>query len=329
MIHYYFDGNLKPGSVIQHCSKFTFNYPCESENSCNPIKVVFSKGIYQIECYGAGFEDERIFSINNTYRTFSGYGAYTKGLIHFKEQQTLFLYIGASKGKFNAIYETDPINGGYASCGATDVRLVNGSYSLFDSLKSRIMVAGGSGSIDSSFGQIGHGGTIEGYNATMSYNRHTNDYFDPPRFTPGGTQRNGGECLNDYKCIPGSFGVSRSRQNSGDHGAFGGGGYFSGGSYDEMGSGGGGSSFISGHTGCDAIDIESSDFDSIISTGQSIHYSRLQFYDSVMKSGEETKYIKPGIVIITILNPKYTCGVPPSQIKIPIPPILFFFIITK
>ncbi len=51
-----------------------------------------------------------------------------------------------------------------------------------------------------------------------------------------------------------------------------------------MTSSGGGSSFISGHNGCDAI-AENSTSSSIIHTGQPNHYSGLVFVDTVMVDG--------------------------------------------
>lgn len=48
---------------------------------------------------------------------------------------------------------------------------------------------------------------------------------------------------------------------------------------------GGGSSFISGHEGCDAIKEESTE-NNIIHTGQSIHYSGLYFTNTLMIDGE-------------------------------------------
>jgi murein DD-endopeptidase MepM/ murein hydrolase activator NlpD len=49
-------------------------------------------------------------------------------------------------------------------------------------------------------------------------------------------------------------------------------------------SGAGGSSYISGHDGCDAIAEETTE-DNIIHTGQSVHYSGLKFKDTVMIDG--------------------------------------------
>ena len=68
----------------------------------------------------------------------------------------------------------------------------------------------------------------------------------------------------------------------------GGGGYYGGGHGVHTGNswpgGGGGSSFISGHDGCDAIN-ESSVVSNIIHTVQSTHYNGFQFFDTVMIDG--------------------------------------------
>ena len=57
-----------------------------------------------------------------------------------------------------------------------------------------------------------------------------------------------------------------------------------------MGGGTDGSSFISGHNGCDAIKEESTE-NNIIHTGQSVHYSGMYFTDTVMIDGEGYKWI--------------------------------------
>ena len=48
-----------------------FSYPCNSNFSCTPYRVILSNGIYLIECYGAG---------NNPNRFSSG-GGYISGII--------------------------------------------------------------------------------------------------------------------------------------------------------------------------------------------------------------------------------------------------------
>ena len=298
MIEYSFPSVLPQNTVSFERRKVIFNYPCESENACYPYNVTFPKGFYQIECFGAGYQ--------NSEGNHWGYGAYVKGSIHFTKKTELFLYLGAQSGKFNAISSEVVNYNGVYSCGASDLRTVYGNYDSFDSLKSRIMVAGGSGSADSCDGQYGYGGTLKGEDAVSTYNFYFDEEYPDPLIAYGGTQTKGGQCKGEG-CIEGRFGNSIGKSGSSDHGGFGGGGYYSGASFDLMGNGGGGSSFISGYKGCDAIDPESNDYDSIKHTGQSIHYSGLMFFDSEMISGSKTNYTGLGKVIITILNPCLTC----------------------
>ena len=63
--------------------------------------------------------------------------------------------------------------------------------------------------------------------------------------------------------------------NSNDAGGFGGSGYYSGATFFPMGNGGGGSSFISGYKGCDAIDINSTDFEMEILTNLMEYWNAL------------------------------------------------------
>ena len=198
----------------------------------------------------------------------------------------------------------------------------------FGSLKSRIIVAAGSGGIDSYLGDYGYAGALNGSNSIMTYNFVSGNHLDSPLFAGGATQTKGGQCKsNDDNCIPGRFGVSTGKKST-DHGSFGGGGYYSGASYetpDHMGNGGGGSSFISGYPGCDAINKSSTGFDNIIHTGQSRHFSGHVFYDMTMKSGNDTKYTSNGKVIITILSMMFT---PVKIIRIKIPTIFLTFFIS-
>ena len=69
-----------------------------------------------------------------------------------------------------------------------------------------------------------------------------------------------------------------------DYGGFGGGGYYGGTSYGITFGGSGGSSFISGHKGCNAV-LENSDF--IEHSNDSVHYSGLVFSNTTMIAGNE------------------------------------------
>ena len=200
-------------------------------------------------------------------------GGYVSGNILLKAQEKLYVYVGESPryGSMSC-YISNPNtafnSSHFGTCavggGATDVRTAIGSdWDDFNSLKSRIMVAGGGGggiyigNGGASGGLIGYSGI--GFNSTVSYSIGT-----------GGTQ-NGS-----------SFGKSLRATTMG------GGGYYGG--YGGSGANaGGGSSFISGHDGCDAIKEESTE-NNIIHTGQSVHYSGMYFTDTVMIDGEGYKW---------------------------------------
>ena len=200
-------------------------------------------------------------------------GGYVSGNILLKAQEKLYVYVGESPryGSMSC-YESNPNtafnSSHFGTCavggGATDVRTTIGSdWDDFNSLKSRIMVAGGGGggiyigNGGASGGLIGYSGI--GFNSTVSHS-----------IGVGGTQNSS------------SFGKSLRATTMG------GGGYYAGNSGAAANSGGG-SSYISGHNGCDAIKEESTE-DNIIHTGQSVHYSGMYFTDTVMIDGEGYKW---------------------------------------
>ena len=102
---------------------------------------------YTIECWGAqgGTEGSYI----------GGKGAYTKGTLSLEKNSTLYVYTGAcgDRGSSGAVFNNGTVrmaqsNGSYyhgAGGGSTDIRLTNGAWNNFESLKSRIMVAAGGG----------------------------------------------------------------------------------------------------------------------------------------------------------------------------------------
>ena len=213
--------------------------------------VVPSDGYYEIELWGA-------------VGTGAAYGGYTKGAVYLKKDTTLYIYVGQKSSKvgntsgFNSGTGT---SAGYPGGGATDVRLVGGAWNDFDSLKSRIMVAGGGGTANG--GVPGAAGGLNGYN-------------NGSNTTMGGTQTAGGAGSSADR--NGRFGYAYG-------GTGGGNGYYAGGGSGFTTGAGGGSSFISGHDGCDAIS-ESSTETNIIHTGDSIHYSGLKFVDTIMVDGK-------------------------------------------
>ena len=260
-------------------------------------------GVYKIECWGASGGDL------NAYK--GGKGAYTNGNIRLNKDQLLYLYIGELGGR-TAIPST-PFNSG--SCqtdngiewqwgrsggGATDIRLVSGTWNDFNSLKSRIMVAaGGGGANNRNCTEIGSttgpyygdgnggygGGLIGGAGTTENHINPLNNIVGGYYTDTGATQTSAGYCTaylpytnNGYG---GGFGISNGNAQAG-----GGGGYYGGASLLHCG-GSGGSSFISGYTGCNAID-QSSTSDKILHTGSPIHYSTFIFTNSQMIAGNSS-----------------------------------------
>ena len=223
---------------------------------------------YKIECWGA-----RGGGI--AYKPWPC-GAYSSGIVHADKHTLLYVYVGQEGAngqeildyRFNGggvFTKTDPVDSNNnTGGGATDIRLVNGDWDDFASLKSRILIAAGGGGMVSPGKPVGYGGNLTSSNAS----------YDEAR-TANGVGQNYG-----YK-----FGIGQSALRAG-----GGGGYYGGNAVAYAATGG--SSFISGYTGCDAIS-ESSTEDNIIHTGQPNHYSGYVFTNSVMIAGDATMP-KPG-----------------------------------
>lgn len=252
------------------------------------------EGVYAIELWGASGGIV-------TSDAESGAGGYTKGSIHLKKGDTMYVYVG-EKGSNN---RTATFNGGgyggygtkngYGNSGggATDIRLINGNWNDIEGLKSRIMVAGGGGGVAAgsynSAGEKSYAGGLTGYSG---------GYYSGHSFVnqngKGGTQIAGGAKGNNHSngtgtAYSGSFGTGGNNDTtSSSYGAGGGGGgYYGGGAGGSTGyggagqGGGGGSSFISGYAGCNAIDKDGNP------TSQPNHYSGLIFHDKLMLSGKE------------------------------------------
>ena len=290
----------------------TFEYLFDYTGSEQEFTVPYT-GTYKIELWGGG-------SIAH------GRGAYVSGTGDFNKNTNLYLYIGQngySYGNFGYSYNRTctgycygtPFNGGgrgagangYSGGGATDIRLVNGSWNDSSGLRSRIIVAAGAGSLSSGNGgpgeSIAAGGLI-GYNGTR--NRCDNGTASYCQFGYGATQTAAG---SSYRA--GSFGIGGDGGAGGYNnssypypwnGGGGGSGYYggAGGNGDTCcgsgGSGGGGSSFISGHNGCVAIESSASLTPRLDSSGNrcangttdiecSKHYSGYIFTDTVMIDG--------------------------------------------
>ena len=280
-------------------SEWTFEYTGAEQEFTVP-----TDGDYKIELWGAN-------------------GGYTSGILSLNRMvyDKLYIYVGQIRQTgsssdsglaYNGGGSGDYFNRGYrirGGNGATDIRLINGSWNNFTSLKSRIMVASGGGTC-SGGGECTGGGLI-GYTAS--------DY----RNGTGATQIAGGVATSP--ATNGSFGKGGNGyiQDKGtvwtNDGFGAGGGYFGGGGgnggpaasgANRRGSGGGGSSFISGHAGSVAIAEESTEnnivfrndsnnipCNSNISSGYnqsgynidytcSLHYSGLVFTNTIMIDGQ-------------------------------------------
>ncbi|MBQ8131470.1 MAG: hypothetical protein IJ193_03175, partial [Bacilli bacterium] len=221
-------------------------------------------GYYKVELWGAEGGAGRLDW--STIRA-GGLGGYTSGTIKLNKGEKLYVYVGGHPEISGTIDKYTGGTGGYngggnggndgnkdadsepggAGGGATDIRLLNGSWDDFDSLKSRIMVAGAGGG-GTYFNLGGVGGTLTG---------------------------------STYQFGIGQNGVDF---NSGTGG--GGSGYYGGSTNDTTsgGLGSGGTSYISGHEGCDSIS-DSSTEDNISHTGSSNHYSHYIFTNTTMIDG--------------------------------------------
>ena len=224
-------------------------------------------------------------------------GGYTFGIINFQNNYTIYIYVGNS----NIAQDNYSFNGGAPGeapgGGATDIRLTNGNWNEFNSLKSRIMVAGGGGggfyNLTTSSRQPGHAGGLSGISANCKYTETLTDGYsgEGGKQTRGGSHGTGEHSGQQLEKGNGSFGYGGYgylRDHIASSG--GGGGYYGGGHGVHPGNswtgGGGGSSFISGHTGCNAISSSSSSTN-IVHTGQPNHYSGYVFTNTVMKAGNE------------------------------------------
>jgi hypothetical protein len=289
--------------------KKEFLYPCgDNKISCHPIEVFLPAGTYRFECYGASGGT----SGNGT----GGYGAYVSGNIKLNSIKQMFLFIGAKghttvgqptfngggRGHLNPSQHDIGASGG----GSTDIRLINSTG--LNGLVSRIIVAGAGGGGESYYygAKGGNSGIFNGEDGEIANYPTTNSitYSEGANSTDGG---NGDRCVyNDGKQCniirhghSGGFGFGRSGSNS-SYGGGGGSGYFGGGggaiSNSIVGSGAGGSSYVSGYEGFHTFDIENGQ---LKDTNSENHSSGLIFYDVVVKDGNETKYDGDGKITIT------------------------------
>ncbi|MCQ4405218.1 glycine rich domain-containing protein [Clostridioides difficile] len=191
--------------------------------------VTLKPGRYKFECWGArGGASGTPFESGFYY----GYGGYCSGELTLKKETTLYLYVGLDGRKGY------PFNGGgyAASCsggGATDIRLVGGTWDNEQSLLSRIIVAGGGGGCYDAYDGGGGGGLKGGIGRGWN-----------GRPTFGGTQYEGGRSIPDDGSCDGLFGKGATPSKPSPY-TGGGGGWYGGACADSSKYGrGGGSGYV-------------------------------------------------------------------------------------
>ena len=279
---YDFDGYLvRRKVVVISKTDFDYDYTGSVQTFTAPVS-----GTYKVELWGAQGGGEK-----------GGMGGYTSGLITLVKGEKLFVNVG-QKGPANATTtNVGGYNGGgysgnnsgaksYGGGGATDVRLVAGSWNNAKSLNSRIMVAaGGAGTTSALTTLAGGGGGLIGINGTSS-----NATYNTSAYLPIGSNQTGVGFAYETTKRQGAFGYAIQSNTTG-WGGGGGGGYY-GGSNGHGTTGSGGSSYISGHTGSVAIISESdSSPKSGCTTGTSnnscsTHYSGKMFTNTIMIDGQ-------------------------------------------
>ena len=243
--------------------------------------VAPTDGYYKMELWGAQGGG-----------TSGGKGAYTRGDIYLNKGETIYIYVGNQPLLADTIFNgggdisirSNGTSNGSRGGGSTDIRLVNGAWNNFDSLKSRIMVSAGGGGANKWSVDIagGYGGALFGGSGNARYTNNT---------VSGATQTQGGITFtrNISTGENGKFGAGgNSFVDNYYYGGGGGSGYFggAGGSNgrEDTDSGSGGSSFVSGLDSCMAI-TEASTENAITFTGNATHYSGKVFTNGIMIAG--------------------------------------------
>ena len=254
-----------------------------------PYQLFLRRGVYSVVLYGAS-GGYTTFHVNND----PGKGGMTKGILQLKAHTTLYLYVGGKggdsnrgtpgKGGFNGgiiggsdiSKDNDCASGG--SGGATDIRIEGGDWNDTQGLRSRIMVAAGGGSAGCYIyaGKGGDGGGVEGMKGgDTAYSQYGKSVSGG---SPG-TQRSGSHFGYGGKGQDGTYPSQSEAAGSGGGGYWGGYGGVNSNNGASGSGGGGGSSFISGHDGCIAINKNGE------ITESSKHYSGIIFTHTSMKTG--------------------------------------------
>jgi len=231
-----YPGSSKSFSYTGDAQSYTFYQNCQ----------------YRVELWGAS-------GGKSTSGNGAGYGAYVAGGLSIKTQIPLYIYVGQKGVTTN---NTGAWNGGGpkgteaadgSGGGGSDIRTVNGDWSSDEGLRSRIAAAGAGGGDDDCRPHSPLGGNAGGL-IGPSANPAAFPTIDPASivFSPA-TQTQAGIVgrinASDYPTSYGAFG--RGAPSPINALAGGGGGWYGGSNSDTHSMGG--SSYISGHTGCVAV----------------------------------------------------------------------------
>ena len=316
-----------------HRRSITFHYPCNDTNDCEPFRVTIKPGFYRFELWGAQGGDGRYVNEYTIRKDSGGKGAYASGSIHIKEERDFYFYIGGRGGDNWQVTKASHGIGGYnggqdggadlndpgiehgqpahgnipdssaGGGGATDIRLIQGNST--EALVSRIIIAaggGGGGSTNGSnvYAVNYHGGHGGGLSSSVI-----------PYIISGANQTG---CVFGQGSFPFSFDTLSSTLKYGGAIGGGGGGYYGGCVWDEkyyaalnttsiLVGGPGGSSYISGHPGCNSVNISANG--ELEHTDSPNHISDLIFKNTKMIDGSIEKHSDSGLIKITLLQPPF------------------------
>lgn len=242
-----------PGDIIN------FDYAGQQKQLSLPA------GSYIFECWGAQGGGTSSFP--------GGKGGYVKGSLKLLSATNFYIFVGGKGVSSGSGYQSGGFNGGGTSYqsssssvrgsggGSSDIRLESGAWNNLLSLRSRIMVAAAGG-----------GSWNGGYANSYAYGGGLTGGPSIGHGSSPGTQTAAGVGGGN---ISGGFGFGVSTSNTSTY-CGGAAGYYGGGGN------AGGSSFISGYAGCNAIDTNGNH------TGQPNHYSNLIFTNTLMLAGNSS-----------------------------------------
>ena len=268
----------------------TWKYPYNTAKGCYTFTSV-EAGTYTMECWGAQGGNGLT---NGNVTQNGGKGGYAKGSIKLNSPTTFYLYVGGSgengvvdkavsggwNGGGNGDWDYVDDESGAGGGGATDIRITSGAWNNFASLKSRVMVAGGGGGGDYGDNGGGSGGGLNGGYILINGSENSSSTYGS-----AATQNSG------YKFGQGQSGAHSIRNFAV---AGGGGGYYGGKCMNQVSTDAGqtapaygGSGFVSGMSGCNAITSGSTE-NKITHSGSPNHYSGIVFTNCSMTNGNRS-----------------------------------------